>query len=50
MKTREEVYEQINKALQTIESGNGYHGMSYEEGVKAALEWVIGDINEEPIE
>jgi hypothetical protein len=24
--------------------------MTYEEGVKAALEWVMGDINEEPIE
>ena len=50
MKTRKEVYEQIDKAQQVIESGEGYHGMSYEEGVKAALEWVIGDIDEEPIE
>lgn len=50
MKTREEVNEQIDKAQQSIESGEGYHGMSYEEGVKAALEWVMGDIEEKPIE
>ena len=50
MKTRKEVDEQIDKAQQAIESGEGYHGMSYEEGVKAALEWVMGDIDEEPIE
>ena len=50
MKTRKEVDEQIDKAQQAIESGEGYHGMGYEEGVKAALEWVMGDIDEEPIE
>jgi len=38
MKTRKEVDDQIDKAQESIESGEGYHGMSYEEGVKAALE------------
>ena len=50
MKTRKEVDELLNKVQQAIESGEGYHGMTYEEGVKAALEWVMDDIDEEPIE
>lgn len=25
-------------------------GMTYEEGVKAALEWVLGDTQEKPVE
>lgn len=44
--TEKEIYEQIDKANENIESGEGYHGMSYEDGVKAALEWVLN--GEEP--
>jgi hypothetical protein len=50
VKTRKEVDVQIDKANEFIENGTGCHGMSYEEGVKAALEWVMGDVDEEPIE
>ena len=50
MRTRKEVDAQLDKAQESIETGRGYHGMSYEEGVRAALEWVMGDVDDEPIE
>ena len=48
--SEEEINKQLDLVYEKIETGEGYYGMSYEEGVKAALEWVKGDISEKPIE
>ena len=41
----------IDDADDAIVSGDSkFHGMSYEEGVKAALLWVIEDLDENPLE
>jgi len=40
--TDKEIYAQIDRANIDVENGTSYGGMSYEEGVKAALEWILG--------
>ena len=50
MVTREEMYEQMDIASERQESGEGFGGMSYEDGVKAALEWASGDSDVKPME
>jgi hypothetical protein len=37
-------------AGRAIEEGSKYPGMTYEEGVRAALEWVTGDVDDHPME
>lgn len=36
-----EIYNQIDAAKDAIENGGKYFGMTYEDGVKAALEWIL---------
>lgn len=43
MKTRDEIHDQIDKAN---EDPGFCSGMSYTDGVKAALEWVLGETDE----
>ena len=46
----EKINDQIDKASEMVNSGKSkYPSMSYEDGVKAALEWITG-IDEEPID
>ena len=49
--TDEEIDEQINRAYTTIIDGNGskYPAMSYEKGIKDALEWIIYSDYEKPL-
>ena len=50
-RTRSELYDQIDRATAlTIDGVSSVPGMTYEEGVRAALEWAIGDTDELPIE
>lgn len=44
------MHDQIDKASEKQENGEGFAGMSYEEGVKAALEWAMGDIDDKPMD
>ena len=41
MKTKQEIHQMIDKANDLLDSDN-YSGMSYQDGVKEALEWVLG--------
>jgi len=41
-KTEDEIYDQIDKATET-EHNSKFPGMSYEAGVKNALDWVLGN-------
>jgi hypothetical protein len=45
-----EIDEQVQRAMDGIEMGSRYPGMSYEEGVRDALEWVQGNTSEKPME
>lgn len=38
----------IRTAIDNVrDSGNQYHGMTYEQGVSEALEWVLGDVDDD---
>jgi hypothetical protein len=51
MKTRQEIEDQIDKALESKqESPSRLSGMTYEEGVDAALRWVLGDAEYAPMD
>ena len=50
MRTRSEIDEVLNKAVEGMDSVSKWPGMSYEEGVNAALLWVTGDRDEDPME
>jgi len=49
--TTEEIEEQNDRAQQSISTdASRWPGMTYEEGVAAALAWMTGDSDEPPIE
>ncbi len=48
--TETEMHEQIDAANEAIEQGSKFRGMTYEDGVKAALEWVTGETTTKPME
>lgn len=51
MKTSREIDKQLAKAQAWTSMGNtDVSGMTYEEGVEAALRWVLGEEDSEPIE
>lgn len=49
-RSKEEIRDMVQKAYDSEDSDHPLFGMSYEEGVRAALDWVTGDIEEPPIE
>ncbi len=49
--TNSEIDEVLNKANAWEERGaTGLFGMTYEQGVKAGIDWILGDCADEPIE
>lgn len=50
VRTEQEIWDLLNQCAEVEETGSSnYPGMSYEQGIKAAIEWIIGDINDHPI-
>lgn len=50
-RSTEEIDNVVNDAWDSINEGSSrYPGMSYEEGVRAALDWVTGETDENPFE
>ena len=50
-RSNEEIDKAMNDAAeQTDKGGSKWPGQSYEEGVKAALGWIIGDYEDNPME
>lgn len=49
-RSEEEINDQLCAAVEAMDQGSKYPGMSYEEGVKYALEWVLGYSDEKPME
>ena len=45
-----EIDDQLNKALEGIDGGSKWPGMSYEQGVEAALNWVQGHYENAPMD
>jgi hypothetical protein len=46
-----EVDEVLNKAAEAVDEGTSqWPGMSYEQGVQAALDWILGHTDENPME
>ena len=43
VRTESEINEVLDKVFESEESGSIYPGMSYEDGVKAAIEWILND-------
>ena len=52
MRSKAEIEDQLNKAMDVIHDPDerGAWGMSYEEGVQAALDWVVENIEEGPMD
>lgn len=51
MRGEHEIREEMHDASDWVMEGRtDVPGMSYEEGVEAALRWVLGDTDDEPIE
>ena len=50
MKPIIEIEEQIDLANDAIQHGGIFFGMTYEDGVKNALQWVIEETDEKPME
>lgn len=50
-RNKREVDEQLNLCADLADSGsNPYHGMTYAEGVEAAIRWLTGDSEDPPID
>ena len=50
-RTEKQIEEQIVKAINSIqENGTKWPGMTYEQGVRNALDWVMGDEDTPPME
>lgn len=50
MKTETEMYDEIDRANEAIDNGGKFNGMSYEDGIKEALEWVMGNTLDKPMD
>ena len=50
MRTQSEIFDVLDKCAEGFENGSAYPGMSYEEGVRAGIEWLIGDTDENPFD
>lgn len=47
MKTEEEIQEMCDKAADAAREPSKFRGMTYEEGVREALDWVLGNSEED---
>ncbi len=45
-----EINDQINAAYAYLDDGTKYPGMCFEEGVAQALEWILGESPDKPME
>lgn len=49
-RTEAEINEQLDRATHGVEEGTQYSGMSYEEGVRETIQWLLGYTNDKPME
>ena len=48
--TKPDIDEQLNQAHQGIDHGSKWPGQSYEEGVAAAIDWMLGETDIKPMD
>lgn len=49
-RSEQEVWDLLNQCTDAENAGfSNFPGMSYEQGIKAAVEWAIGDIEDHPL-
>ena len=45
VRSDQEIWDLLNQCAEVEETGSSnYPGMSYEQGIKVAIEWIIGDV------
>lgn len=49
VRNEQDIRELLHQCNDAEEFGTNYPGMSYEQGIKAAIEWITGDIDIHPI-
>jgi len=49
-RTDDEINDVLNKTFEGIDQGTKWPGMSYEQGVQAALDWLFGSIDDNPMD
>lgn len=49
-RTAEEIDRVMNWAAEGVDEGSHYPGMSYEDGIRNAIEWIVGDQEDAPDE
>jgi len=49
VRTIEQINEQLDRVAEAEKNGGKYHGMTYEGGVKYALDWILGNSEDEPM-
>jgi len=50
VRTQDEIDKQLNLAVEGIDEGSKYPGMSYEEGIQNMYDWLIGQIDDAPMD
>jgi len=49
-RTQEEIDDVLNGCIDAENEGSKFPGMSYEEGIKYAIEWILGESDVHPLE
>lgn len=50
VRSEQEIWDLLNQCTEAEETGtSNYPGMTYEQGIKAAIEWIIGNVKVHPI-
>jgi hypothetical protein len=49
-RTKKEIDDQLNEAQKYIDEGSKYFGMSYEDGIVAMFDWLVGNSDALPME
>ena len=49
MRDEDEIHDQVDRAEKRIDAGKTYNAMSYEEGVRDALLWGLGENEDAPL-
>lgn len=44
-----EINRVLDKAMQAFDEGTNYPGMSYEQGIMDAIQWIVGETDDEPL-
>jgi hypothetical protein len=50
VRSDEEIEDLASRAAERTHQGTKWPAMTYEEGVRAALDWLMGDVDEDPLD